>query len=290
MRTVDEYIGDTCSAAAALNDKLEHHGTQYPSYDCKFSLILCPSYQDTFITAASHSCYVWCHKVGGGYMSQGWRLPDGTPCGRKLIAPGTSSSSSNGTMLSTGHCYNGQCRPFNCAGEMLYRGAATTGTPSPSASNVYSGRLNNTTSVPDIEEEEVTVDCPSLDQMLAIPGVTDGSKEEDTADYDSSYRLVRVRGGAGPKVINTEPPKAPVDWTALHQNGHHHHYHNQNQQHSLGPAQQNYFSTLTSGPSSFGGKSGNWSEWTAVTECQYSTACITTGRGFRLVTRECRRQ
>ncbi len=35
MRTVEEYIGDTCSAAAAINDKLEHHGTQYPSYDCK---------------------------------------------------------------------------------------------------------------------------------------------------------------------------------------------------------------------------------------------------------------
>lgn len=33
----------------------------------------------------------------------------------------------------------------------------------------------------------------------------------------------------------------------------------------------------------------NWSSWTPVTECQYSAACITTGRGFRLVTRECRR-
>lgn len=254
-------------------------------------------------------------------MSQGWRLPDGTPCGRKLLAPGPSSSSSsssstNGTMLSTGHCYNGQCRPFNCAGEMLYRAAAAvSGTPSPSASNVYSGRVVNSTGVssaPQVEAEEevITVDCPSPEKMLAIPGGVnmDASREEDTADYDSSYRLVRVRGGGGappPKVINTEPPKAPVDWTALHQSGHNHHHHyqnthhhhqvnqnNQQQQHSLGPAQQNYFSTLLNGgPASFGaGKSGNWSQWTAVTECQYSTACITTGRGFRLVTRECRRQ
>lgn len=35
IRTVDEYIADTCAAAAKINDKLEHHGTQYPSYDCK---------------------------------------------------------------------------------------------------------------------------------------------------------------------------------------------------------------------------------------------------------------
>lgn len=30
----------------------------------------------------SHSCYVWCHKRGGGYMTQGWTIPDGTPCWR----------------------------------------------------------------------------------------------------------------------------------------------------------------------------------------------------------------
>lgn len=38
IRSVDEYIGDTCSAASKINDKIENHGTQYPSYDCKLSL------------------------------------------------------------------------------------------------------------------------------------------------------------------------------------------------------------------------------------------------------------
>lgn len=246
-------------------------------------------------------------------MSQGWRLPDGTPCGRKLpgVASAAHSPSSNGTMLSTGHCYNGQCRPFNCAGEMHFRAAAGTHLPSPSASNVYSGRgVGNSPSTSAAPEEivEEEVDCPSPEKMLTVPG--GGGVEADEAatagDYDSSYRLVRVRGGENQKTTPTtdhhhhqlQPPKSPVDWTALH--GHHNHnqQHHQQQHSLLGPAQQNFFSSLNLAggnhhhqqqqQSTFNG-AGNWSEWTPVTECQYSTACITTGRGFRLVTRECRR-
>ena len=36
LRTVEDFIDDTCAVAAAHNDKLENHGTQYPNYDCKF--------------------------------------------------------------------------------------------------------------------------------------------------------------------------------------------------------------------------------------------------------------
>lgn len=35
IRSVDEYISDTCLMAAKFNDKIENHGTQYPSYDCE---------------------------------------------------------------------------------------------------------------------------------------------------------------------------------------------------------------------------------------------------------------
>src|SRR5690625_467114 len=72
-------------------------------------------------------------------MSQGWRLPDGTPCGRTLLPPddllgAPGSTTSNSTMLNTGYCYNGQCRPFNCRGEMHLRTPGLHG-----SSNVYSG-------------------------------------------------------------------------------------------------------------------------------------------------------
>ena len=40
LRTVEDFIEDTCTSAAAHNDKLENHGTQYPNYDCKSILFL----------------------------------------------------------------------------------------------------------------------------------------------------------------------------------------------------------------------------------------------------------
>jgi len=33
--SVEEYISDTCRAAAQRNSNLEQRGTQYPSFDCK---------------------------------------------------------------------------------------------------------------------------------------------------------------------------------------------------------------------------------------------------------------
>jgi len=137
-------------------------------------------------------------------MSQGWRLPDGTPCGRKMPDDMVSSSGSTAavgtsnttTMLSTGFCYNGQCRPFNCHGEMFYRTASS----SPASSNVYSGAgaLNET--IHDHQHHHEEVDCSSGPSTgLAIPGFDLPLEKEDediapgVADYDSSYRLVRIR-------------------------------------------------------------------------------------------------
>ncbi|KAI1280503.1 A disintegrin and metalloproteinase with thrombospondin motifs 16 [Halotydeus destructor] len=86
--TVAEYINDICTTAARRDNNVEHFGTQFPSYD------------------HSHSCYVWCHKRGGGYMTQGWKLPDGTPCGKDSIRTG----------LMNRFCVNGECRSFDCNG------------------------------------------------------------------------------------------------------------------------------------------------------------------------------
>lgn len=59
------------------------------------------------IFQGSHSCYVWCHKRGGGYMTQGWRLPDGTPCG---------SHYQFNSPFKSHFCVNGECRSFDCDG------------------------------------------------------------------------------------------------------------------------------------------------------------------------------
>lgn len=39
--SVEEYISDTCRAAAQRNSNLEQRGTQYPSYDCKAITNIC---------------------------------------------------------------------------------------------------------------------------------------------------------------------------------------------------------------------------------------------------------
>jgi hypothetical protein len=60
-------------------------------------------------TTGSHSCYVWCHKTAGGFMTQGWKLPNGTPCGKEPRGSGGSISSGR-------YCVNGECRAFDCDG------------------------------------------------------------------------------------------------------------------------------------------------------------------------------
>ncbi|GFY71650.1 a disintegrin and metalloproteinase with thrombospondin motifs adt-1 [Trichonephila inaurata madagascariensis] len=82
---LDEFISDTCRQASARDNTLEITGTQFPSQE------------------NSHSCYVWCHKRGGGYMTQGWTIPDGTPCWRGY---------NNQNM----YCVKGECQPFDCNG------------------------------------------------------------------------------------------------------------------------------------------------------------------------------
>ncbi|XP_071041964.1 A disintegrin and metalloproteinase with thrombospondin motifs adt-2 [Parasteatoda tepidariorum] len=82
---LDEFISDTCRQASTRDNTLEITGTQFPSQE------------------NSHSCYVWCHKRGGGYMTQGWTIPDGTPCWRGY---------NNQNM----YCVKGECQPFDCNG------------------------------------------------------------------------------------------------------------------------------------------------------------------------------
>lgn len=55
----------------------------------------------------THSCYVWCHKRGGGLVTHGWKLPDGTPCGVM------------GSRLSNRFCFNGECRAFDCQSKSI---------------------------------------------------------------------------------------------------------------------------------------------------------------------------
>ena len=65
-------------------------------------------------------------------MSQGWRLPDGTPCGRKDNSTFVNTDSEQ--LSSSGYCYNGQCRSFNCLGETFLKSSASFS----SSNNVYS--------------------------------------------------------------------------------------------------------------------------------------------------------
>ncbi|RWS27041.1 disintegrin and metalloproteinase with thrombospondin motifs 16-like protein [Leptotrombidium deliense] len=83
---IEDYIAYICETAARRDSHLEAKGTQYPSSDY------------------SHSCYIWCHKKGGGYMTQGWKVPDGTPCGKEKYRSVNR------------FCVNGECRSFDCKG------------------------------------------------------------------------------------------------------------------------------------------------------------------------------
>ncbi|XP_023210994.1 A disintegrin and metalloproteinase with thrombospondin motifs 6-like isoform X2 [Centruroides sculpturatus] len=83
--TLSEYISETCQQASHLDTTLDPSGTQFPSHD------------------NSHSCYVWCHKKQGGYITHGWKLPDGTPCWR-------------GYHPQNQFCFQGKCNTFDCNG------------------------------------------------------------------------------------------------------------------------------------------------------------------------------
>lgn len=114
-------------------------------------------------------------------MSQGWRLPDGTPCGHKSALDHVTGSESNTDLVThTGYCYNGQCRAFDCHGEVWLRQSL------PSAStNVYNG---NETSGTTQSFSSNTGTC-SLDDVIKV---LEDEEEERGAD-DTSYQLVRVK-------------------------------------------------------------------------------------------------
>lgn len=44
-------------------------------------------------------------------MTQGWKLPDGTPCGRETLSSHGSGSTAGGR-----YCISGECRNFDCDG------------------------------------------------------------------------------------------------------------------------------------------------------------------------------
>uniref|UniRef100_T1KD58 Peptidase M12B domain-containing protein n=1 Tax=Tetranychus urticae TaxID=32264 RepID=T1KD58_TETUR len=86
---IENYVQEICKAASLRDPMVKPLGTQYPGY------------------GYTHSCYVWCHKRGGGLITHGWKVPDGTPCGV------TESS------LTNQFCFNGECKSFDCAGKSL---------------------------------------------------------------------------------------------------------------------------------------------------------------------------
>ena len=223
-------------------------------------------------------------------MSQGWRLPDGTPCGR------------NGTLSNAGFCHKGQCQTFNCLGEMQYR------TPNSLSNNVYSSGISSI--VANHNESSYTfehVDCGSNGGIASgFDSIPIDKDDDNNGNHDSSYHLVRIRNKETnkPKELPTpvykhNPTQSPivdlvittpvvVDNRPIRVK----------QDIAMGPAQQNFFNSINLDtfhnhhhhPQTPIHIQSNWSDWAPVTECQYSTACITTGRGFRLVTRECKRQ
>ncbi|XP_077499607.1 A disintegrin and metalloproteinase with thrombospondin motifs 18-like [Amblyomma americanum] len=90
QRLLDEFVLSICRQAAARDKAIEPYGTQFPSRDY------------------THSCYVWCRKRGGGYMTHGWRIPDGTPC--------WSLSQRRQARNTNRYCVDGECQAFDCYG------------------------------------------------------------------------------------------------------------------------------------------------------------------------------
>ncbi|XP_064479441.1 A disintegrin and metalloproteinase with thrombospondin motifs 16-like isoform X2 [Ornithodoros turicata] len=84
-QVLEDFMLSICRQASLRDNTIEPLGTQFPSRD------------------NSHSCYVWCHKQNGGYMTHGWRIPDGTPCW-------TYGQRGNR------YCVDGECQGFDCNG------------------------------------------------------------------------------------------------------------------------------------------------------------------------------
>ncbi|XP_077549925.1 A disintegrin and metalloproteinase with thrombospondin motifs 18-like isoform X1 [Haemaphysalis longicornis] len=90
QRLLDDFVLGICRQASARDKAIEPYGTQFPSRDY------------------THSCYVWCRKRGGGYMTHGWRIPDGTPC--------WSLSQRRQARNTNRYCVDGECQAFDCYG------------------------------------------------------------------------------------------------------------------------------------------------------------------------------
>lgn len=85
QQVLEDFMLSICREASIRDNTIEPYGTQFPSRD------------------NSHSCYVWCHKQNGGYMTHGWRIPDGTPCW---------GHGQRGNR----YCVDGECQGFDCNG------------------------------------------------------------------------------------------------------------------------------------------------------------------------------
>ncbi|KAL3252391.1 hypothetical protein MRX96_017704 [Rhipicephalus microplus] len=104
QRLLDEFVLGICRQAAARDKSIEPYGTQFPSRDY------------------THSCYVWCRKRGGGYMTHGWRIPDGTPC--------WSLSQRRQARNTNRYCVDGECQAFDCYGRSTEDDSSEASCPS----------------------------------------------------------------------------------------------------------------------------------------------------------------
>ncbi|XP_053201786.1 A disintegrin and metalloproteinase with thrombospondin motifs 17-like isoform X2 [Panonychus citri] len=86
---IENYVQQICTSASQRDPMIKPLGTQFPGY------------------GYTHSCYVWCHKRGGGLITHGWKVPDGSPCG------------SSESQLTNQFCFNGECKSFDCSGKSL---------------------------------------------------------------------------------------------------------------------------------------------------------------------------
>ncbi|KAL1470983.1 hypothetical protein MTO96_023904 [Rhipicephalus appendiculatus] len=105
QRLLDEFVLGICRQAAARDKSIEPYGTQFPSRDY------------------THSCYVWCRKRGGGYMTHGWRIPDGTPC--------WSLSQRRQARNTNRYCVDGECQAFDCYGRSTEDDSSEASCPRP---------------------------------------------------------------------------------------------------------------------------------------------------------------